>query len=935
MGNCCSSSSAVAPDVVVPRKRGAKENVAGAVGLTVAAGSAAGEALLAVGQHLPWIAPVAFLIGAVVKAAHDVQVLKGDALKFANFVRTAEGILNDAALAGTLGAAKDAVEQARAALEATLAHLQKLGTLSKFSALLTASSNKDTFLDLQVELGRCMGLVGVAASVSTHSLMAAEYQQGAKLAATLESLGGVESVGQDPAKLALVEKEMAASDRLLMQGIQSVRADVQASGKRVEEALASQFSRADAAADLRHEVMSKQIENLTSLMQTMMAFKAGVTPSSQTANDAMGDSGAGATAGSSDDDGDGSEREAAIAAATTAEAIHEALEAMPVRGDEASRLAKVRELGLDLTDRARLEAIVGDSELEDIIKEAQEGCDVPVAYIGSLTNDKQIFLAASSGERGDTTGTVVPREMTQCQHVIASGDDEFHSHLTYGKNENFDYVDLPKMIQGGYMPPPRDESERMFESLGHVMSGGDPTTRANLGVPVATATSGGIGKFAATLYGEQRSTYASVPIRVDGQTVGTLCVVDHKERSKSNVDYGKMRTLAARAAAVIKQRATESALELPPEGKGGAETGAKENGKAPPPSVAHLTADTFGTFVLDPQRNVAVLLHTSWCGHCPKMLQLWRSLAILQAADHDAKGIHVGVPLPVRFAAFDVTNENPPDEQMCWQVKHVPSLVLSPKGSGGPVAYVGPLDPASVAAWLRERCPELVVPGDFGPNPSPAKQSSRSRPGALPSSLVVSDGQDGGAMIGSIGTPIRVEDMMPHALVTSPARDGGTAVASNGRGGSSSVPAGLSEEQSTALALLQASLASAAAAGTHQLETLRRVGSSTAAAGSAFLKTAGVVMAAHAETYAKALTMLEGADELNDMQSKLIGVAMGMQRDAAAQQLRLLQDIAGSSPAFDSPEFVALLEASALRVSQVASAHIELGVTRARDTLLR
>ena len=119
------------------------------------------------------------------------------------------------------------------------------------------------------------------------------------LAATLESLGGMESVGQDPAKLALVEKEMAASDRLLMQGIQSVRADVQASGKRVEEALASQFSRADAAADLRHEVMSKQIENLTSLMQTMMAFKAGVTPSSQTANDATGDSGAGATAGSS------------------------------------------------------------------------------------------------------------------------------------------------------------------------------------------------------------------------------------------------------------------------------------------------------------------------------------------------------------------------------------------------------------------------------------------------------------------------------------------------------------------------------------------------------------------------------------------------------------------------------------------------------------
>ena len=69
----------------------------GAAGLVAdSSSSAAGEALLAVASHLPWIAPVAFLIGSIVKAAHDVHVLKGDALKFANFVCAAEAVLNEA-----------------------------------------------------------------------------------------------------------------------------------------------------------------------------------------------------------------------------------------------------------------------------------------------------------------------------------------------------------------------------------------------------------------------------------------------------------------------------------------------------------------------------------------------------------------------------------------------------------------------------------------------------------------------------------------------------------------------------------------------------------------------------------------------------------------------------------------------------------------------
>ena len=135
-----------------------------------------------------------------------------------------------------------------------------------------------------------------------------------------------------------------------------------------------------------------------------------------------------------------------------------------------------------------------------------------------------------------------------------------------------------------------------------------------------------------------------------------------------------------------------------------------------------------------------------------------------------------------------------------------------------------------------------------------------------------------------------------------------------------------------AMMLLQASLASAAAAGAQQLDTLRRVGPTASNAGKALVKTAGVVLSAHADTYSAALRRVEEAEaDVGPQQAaRLLSAAMGMQRDAAAQQLRLLQDLAGSSPHFDSDEFIALLEASALRVGQVADAHVQSAVARVR-----
>ena len=82
--------------------------------------SAPGELLLGVAQHLPFVAPVAFLIGAVISAAGSAKTLKADCAEFSKFVASIEAVCQEAALQGTLDRAEEAVAQLRSALEGGL-----------------------------------------------------------------------------------------------------------------------------------------------------------------------------------------------------------------------------------------------------------------------------------------------------------------------------------------------------------------------------------------------------------------------------------------------------------------------------------------------------------------------------------------------------------------------------------------------------------------------------------------------------------------------------------------------------------------------------------------------------------------------------------------------------------------------------------------------
>ena len=179
-----------------------------AVAVATQAARAAGEGLLVVAEKLPFIAPVAFLVGAIVKAADDATSLKEDAAVFANVVVSVEGILVQAATKGALEKAEDAVAELREALEEGHAHCLRLSRRGLVEGMLLSLKDADDFQDITERVDRAMQLITLAASVEAASIAKAQYNQTQELRAAVDELGGAAAVADDPEKLALVKGKL-------------------------------------------------------------------------------------------------------------------------------------------------------------------------------------------------------------------------------------------------------------------------------------------------------------------------------------------------------------------------------------------------------------------------------------------------------------------------------------------------------------------------------------------------------------------------------------------------------------------------------------------------------------------------------------------------------------------------------------------------------
>ena len=524
MGACSSSKVAVGPASPAQMKRqdtahalvAAAELGAGAAASSVVGGvvsrsvaGAAGEALLGVAKELPWIAPIAFLIGSVVQAAHDAGSLKADARAFVRVVRSVEGVLEQAAVDGKLAGAAAPCALIKEALEAGLAHAQKLETQSVCVAMLLSGRDGETFAELQDQLHRACDLLALACAADTALLVRESYDQETRLAEDVEAAGGAAAVARDPALRAKIAASLSAADQVI---VATVAHEVEASRYALEAKLEAKFAADAAEREKRHETMLRQLSTLTHVVGAIARMRAG---------------------------GDDEKRAAMDGAAVA----REVQEKMPLPAAEPARLRAL--------DKTQLEALVGDGDLRDLVNEAREVHEADVSWIGTVGLEDQTYLATDlkGAAPGALDGVVVPRPLSQCQHVVASGEARTSMVATSPDVFAMAGPEVAAAAEAGHAGV-----ARFLETTGAAM---DPATAADArlkhAAPGGTVTAGPYRKLV-QLATDDAVQYRGVPVRVHGEAVCTLCTM-----GKKTEDVSKLESLAARAGQLLERKAAARA----------------------------------------------------------------------------------------------------------------------------------------------------------------------------------------------------------------------------------------------------------------------------------------------------------------------------------------------------------------------------------------
>jgi hypothetical protein len=194
-------------------------------------------------------------------------------------------------------------------------------------------------------------------------------------------LGGAEAVIKDPSKREQAQRFLDSSDQILLAATVDVKDEVIASRQAIEAALTKQLSEQGASMAKQHEVMSQQVEKLTTMLQAVVAMQANGLPATEEGKEPPTEEGEVILLAQP-----ALEPEPVKQMECDAERVRQLMDQTPISSKEGKRRAVVdevfgeREVGC--TWRAGLEELIGDEELRAIVNEAAKEFDVPTAWIG-------------------------------------------------------------------------------------------------------------------------------------------------------------------------------------------------------------------------------------------------------------------------------------------------------------------------------------------------------------------------------------------------------------------------------------------------------------------------------------------------------------------------------------------------------------------------
>ena len=195
MGVCCSKHNSVDDEHSHRAAAGSTAEALTTAGVTVSL--AAGAGLLEVASHIPFVAPVAFLIGAIILSCQEAESLRGDCREFSMVAQEVERVLLKAK---DLHKEKEAVESIRSVLEEGMAFVR---TLNKTNVVMQVIGSKHNSNELKSCRDRLLSLINTmtfSGVVDLNIMMDMKFEEEKKLDMLIKNMGGPETVLNDDEK---------------------------------------------------------------------------------------------------------------------------------------------------------------------------------------------------------------------------------------------------------------------------------------------------------------------------------------------------------------------------------------------------------------------------------------------------------------------------------------------------------------------------------------------------------------------------------------------------------------------------------------------------------------------------------------------------------------------------------------------------------------
>lgn len=376
---------------------------------------AAGAGLLNAAEAVPFIAPVAYLIGSIVVACQDAQSLKSDAREFAILVQELERILLKC---------KDLRDQEKTinaiyeVLDEAMAFVRTLRQTNIFVQVMASKHNIQTLENCRDRLMLLLQSLQLSISLENTMITKLKFQEERKLNTLITDMGGADMIIENPAQLKIVQEAMSDEGKMLIalqhahiEESKSIKKSIISNHNVVLDALQKQLD----DQRVRSETSKRQTQILT--MQNELLMKQVEQMNAMALQNQM--------------------------------IMTDFMSRFPLAHNEANRVLTIEEMGLK-------EICLGKcAELEDYAEEFLLKCkklgepknlQMTMTMVNIIDTDTQHNICVRGFHptdkdivgRGSNNKFNIARKTSACQYVVGSGQVQcFRTDIDDGSRENY------------------------------------------------------------------------------------------------------------------------------------------------------------------------------------------------------------------------------------------------------------------------------------------------------------------------------------------------------------------------------------------------------------------------------------------------------------------------------------------------------------------